>query len=172
MSFISFLKQFGLDVLKGVQIFEGIEPIASAAVSAISPTVGAKLDSIDSMAGAALTVESSFAAAFGPNNQTGPAKFAALVPQIQQIVTASQFMIGKQVADPALFTKAMQEYAQATADCLNSLKPSVKTGNNVGTPPVPVAALPMPPVVPVTPAAPATPVAPATIPSTPVNPVP
>lgn len=146
MSFVSFLKQFGLDVLKGVQIFEGIAPIASAAVAAVNPTVAGKIDSITQMAAAGLQVEAGFAAAFGPNNPTGPAKLAALVPQVQQIVLSSEAAIGKQVGNNDLFIKAMQEYAQATVDLTNSWKPNVPTSGSGQAPPVPVANLPVPPV--------------------------
>lgn len=155
MSFVSFLKQFGLDVLKGIQIFEGIEPVASAALSATSPKAASELDSISQMAGAAMNIESGFAAAFGPTNQTGPAKLAALVPQVQQIVLNSELLVGKKIGNEALFTKAMQEYAQATADMLNSLQPNVATKNPANAPPVPTGTTPVPPVAPATP--PATP---------------
>ena len=148
MSFVSFLKQFGLDVMKGVQIFMGIEPIAAQTLQAVNPTVAGKLDSFEQFAAQAMTIESGFAAAFGPSNKTGAAKLAALVPQIQQIVLSSQFLTGKKIGDTALFTKAMQEYAQATADLLNSLQANVDVSASHNAPPVPVTPQPVPPVVP------------------------
>jgi hypothetical protein len=148
MSFVSFLKQFGLDVLKGVQIFEGIAPVATTVIGALNPKLGTELDTITQMASEALSIEGDFASAFGPTNPTGAAKLAALIPNIQQIVLASQAMTGKQVAQPALFSKSMQEYAQATVDLLNSLKPSVSSGNPAQAPSVPSANLPLPPLVP------------------------
>lgn len=148
MSFVSFLKQFGLDVLRGVQIFEGITPVAVTAVKALNPTIGGKLDSISQMAAAGLDIESNFAAAFGSDNKTGPAKFAALVPRVQQIVLDSEALVGKQVGDPVLFAKAMQEYSQATADMLNALKPSIKIDGNASAPAIPPANLPVPSAAP------------------------
>jgi len=148
LSFVSFLKQFGLDVLKGIQIFEGIEPAASAALSASGSTaVATKLDSLDAMVGAGLNTEAIFAAAFGPDNNGGVAKLQALIPQIQQVVANSEFMVGKKVADTALFSKAMTEYAQATVDLANSLHANVNTGN-AALPTPATTPQPMPTVVP------------------------
>lgn len=142
MSFVSFLKQAGLDILKGVQIFEGIVPLAAPVIAAAGGTaVVAKLDSVDAMVQEAASIEQSFAAAFGPNNPTGVAKLAALIPQIQQIVAQSQTLVGKEVADPALFTKAMQEYAQATVDFANSLKGNAATANPAKLPALPASTL-------------------------------
>lgn len=148
MSFVSFLKQFGLDVLKGIQIFEGIEPVATQALQAagVPVTTVEKIDSLDQMVGSALSIEGSFAAAFGPQNKTGVAKLQALIPQIQQIVANAQAASGKKIGDPALFTKSMQEYAQATVDLVNSWQPSIKTGNS-SLPSPSVSPQPMPPVV-------------------------
>lgn len=161
MSFVSFLKQFGLDVLKGVQILEGIAPVAvtaAQAAGAISTTTAGKVDTMTQMLAAALDVEQSFASAFGPTNPTGAAKFAALVPKVQQIVLDGETIAGKQVGDPALFTKAMQEYTQASVDLANSLKGNVQTNGSVGAPSVPPANLPVPPIA----ASPAVPTASAT----------
>lgn len=146
MSFVSFLKQFGLDVLKGVQIFEGIEPTAASVIAPTSSKAASELDSLSSFAQEAMGIESAFAAAFGTSNKTGAAKLAALIPQIQQIVLASQLLSGKKIADPVLFTKSMQEFAQATADLLNSLQNKVSTANPANAPAAPQASLPVPPI--------------------------
>lgn len=159
MSFVSFLKQAGLDILKGAQIFMGIEPIASSILKPSNPTLSGKIDSLDQMVGQAVNIEQSFAAAFG-SATTGPAKLQALIPQIQQIVLGSEALTGKKVADDALFTKAMQEYAQATVDLANSLHSQTTTQNPQGAPPVSTTPQPLP-----TPVAPA-PVAPPTPPAT------
>lgn len=148
--FVSFLKQFGLDILKGIQIFEGIAPVAvtaAQAVGAISATQAGKIDTVVQMASAGLDIESNFTAAFGSANPTGAAKFAALVPRVQQIVLDSQLLTGKQVGNSALFTTAMQEYSQATVDLLNSLKPSISTSNSQNAPAIAPANLAVPPVV-------------------------
>jgi len=147
MSFISLLKQFGLDVLRGIQIVEGIAPMAVTAaqtMGTINPTQAGKIDSIVQMGAAGLDIEANFAAAFGPDNKGGAAKFAALVPRVQQIILDSQLLDGKQIGDPVLFTKSMQGYSQATADLLNSLKPKIASVDNAGAPSVPSANLPLP----------------------------
>ena len=148
MSFVSFLKTFGLDVLRGVQIFEGIAPLATSALQAVAPKAASEIDKLTQMAATGLSIEANFAAAFGSKQKTGAAKLAALAAAMPQIVASSEVMVGKKVGDPALFTKAMQGYAQATADFLNSLQPNVATTNNQNLPPVAAGTTPVPPAAP------------------------
>lgn len=131
MSFVSFLKTFGLDALKGAQVLAGIAPIAGAVVGATNAYAGTLIDKFDAMLTSGLSIEASFAAAFGPNAKTGPAKLAALIPQIQNIVTQSTVLTGKSVKDPALFTKALQGGAQFVIDLMNSVEGSAQVPDNV-----------------------------------------
>lgn len=143
MSFISFLKQAGLDILKGAQIFMGIAPIASSLLQPSNPTVSGKIDSLDQMVGQAINIEQSFAAAFG-SAKTGTAKLQALIPQVQQIVLSSEALAGKKVGDDTLFAKAMQEYAQATVDLSNSLHANTNASTSASAPPPAVSPQPVP----------------------------
>src|SRR5215467_1132746 len=143
MGFVSFLKEAGLVILRGVQIFEGIKPAVEAYLPAGAT---AKVDSIDLMIQKAVDVEQTFVSAFGPENKGGLAKLQALVPKVQQVVLDIESISGKQIGDPALFQKAVAGFAQASVDLANSIKNQVKTSDQANAPAPPSTPQPMPPV--------------------------
>lgn len=121
---MSFLKKFGaiaLNVLQYVILGGG----ASQAVIPSGNKVTQFVDKLTQMASQALIIEQAFANAFA-GQQTGPQKLKALIPAVGQIVASSEVVVGHKVSDPVLFRKALEEYAQATVDLLNSL-----SGDNV-----------------------------------------
>jgi hypothetical protein len=54
---------------------------------------------------------------------SGAQKLAAAIPLVTTFIKNSEVMIGKKVANEALFAQACQEFAQATVDLLNSIDP-------------------------------------------------
>jgi hypothetical protein len=54
----------------------------------------------------------------------GTEKLKAATPLITQVVLQSDLLLKHKIHDQALFSKAMEGYAQATADLLNSLDES------------------------------------------------
>lgn len=60
--------------------------------------------------------------------KTGADKFAAAVALVGPIITTSQLVSGKKIADAAMFQKGVNEVTQGLVDCLNALHAdSVKT---------------------------------------------
>jgi hypothetical protein len=116
MSFLSKFGKVALNVLRYTLI--GGEVIRANAPS--GSKAGVVVDKILEMGNATLVIEAAFAAAFA-GQKTGPQKLEALIPQISVIVLNSQLVVGKKIAIPELFAKGLREYAQGTADILNSL---------------------------------------------------
>lgn len=56
--------------------------------------------------------------------KSGIDKLTAAIALVRPIILTSQMVIGKKIANEALFTQAIQEYTQATVDLLNSIDQS------------------------------------------------
>lgn len=120
--FISFLKKAGMVVVDAATTAEFGFPIFGKLIpKAAQPVVQSVVSDLEQFAGAVTTVEAVAQAL--PTGLTGEQKFAAVLPAIGKALGESSIMLGKKVADSALYNKAMSGYAQATVDLLNSLSP-------------------------------------------------
>lgn len=120
---MTFLKKLGQVLLKIVAIGAGIGPIltpflGSGKVAADEATAVNDLTAIGSTV---VQIETAFAAVPG---STGAQKLQAATPLVGNIIKTSELVVGKKIANEALFTKACTEYTQATVDLLNSLDAS------------------------------------------------
>lgn len=121
---MNFLKKFGSAILKVTQIVTGLGPVFSATIPQSS---GAVITSeLQQLAGVIATVET-VGQALGT---AGADKAKAAGPLVAQVILQSSFMVGKKIADEALFTKACTALGGDVADLLNSLHDSaVQTEN-------------------------------------------
>src|SRR5882724_1372611 len=116
---MTFLKKLGTILANVAGIAIGVGPIigpflGSGKASQVTGTVVNDLTSI----GALIVQIETMGAAVG---LTGPQKLQAAIPLIGNIIKTSEMVAGKKIANEALFTQAVQEYAQATVDLLNSI---------------------------------------------------
>ena len=115
----SFLKKLGLALFNFAKaespIGEFLSPFFKGSSNKVVQTAGVVLGDITQMGQQAVAIETAL------QGQPGPAKLAALIPLVGNIVKASEAVTGKKIAHEDLFTKAVEEYAQATVDLLNSL---------------------------------------------------
>jgi hypothetical protein len=119
---MTFLKKAGTLLVNGVSVLELGYPILGALVpKSAQPVVGTVVNDLEQFAGTVTTVETMAQAI--PSGLTGEQKFAAAIPGIAKAINQSSVMAGKKIADNALFQKAVNGYAQASVDLLNSLSP-------------------------------------------------
>lgn len=124
---MTFLKKLGQVLLKIVGIAAGVGPViqpflGSGAAATTTATVTNDLTAIGSVI---VQIETAFAAIPG---STGAQKLQAAIPLVGNIIKTSELVTGKKIANEAMFTQAITEYAQATVDLLNSLdEGAVKT---------------------------------------------
>lgn len=124
---VTFLEKAGSEILKVGSVVTGIQPYLTEAgqiVSAIAPNAAGTVTKVESeiaaMLGVVTTVEAVGQAVTSP--LTGPQKLQAAIPLVGQVISGSAAMVGKKIANPALYAQAMQEFAQASADLANSLE--------------------------------------------------
>jgi lysozyme family protein len=132
---MTWLKTFGLEVLKIVNVVVGI--LSTGQIQQAAPGAAGVINTIESdlteFASIITDIETGFAGAQASGAvalppQTGPLKLAAAVPLVSQQVLKSAVMKGQEVKNEALYKTAVTGYAQATVDLLNSLDPkTVKT---------------------------------------------
>lgn len=117
---ISFLKKLGQMIVSTAGIAAGVGPIILPFLgsSESAKVAGVAVNDLTAVASTIVQVEAVFATIPG---STGAQKLAAAIPLVGNIIRTSELVAGKKVADEALFTKAIEEYAQATVDLLNSL---------------------------------------------------
>ncbi len=119
---MTFLKKLGQVLLSIAGIAVGVGPIilpflGSGKAGQITTVVTNDFTAIGQVI---VQIETAFAAVPG---STGAQKLQAAIPLVGNIVKTSQLVIGKKIANQALFTTAIQEYTQATVDLLNSIHP-------------------------------------------------
>lgn len=114
---MTFLKKLGVFLAKFVAIAAGVGPIITPFLGSgkAGQDVTTAVNDLTAMESAVVMIETALQGA------TGPAKLAALIPLIGNIIKTSEMVVGKKIANEALFTTAIQEYAQATVDLLNSI---------------------------------------------------
>lgn len=123
---MTFLKKLGQILLSVAGVAAGVGPIVLPFLGSGKATTvaGTVVNDLTAIGSTIATIETAFAAVPG---STGAQKLQAAIPLIANIVKTSQLVTGKKIANPALFTQACTEYAQATVDLLNSLDQAAAT---------------------------------------------
>ena len=111
---MSLLKKIGIVSVNLAGIIAGVGPLISPGRGA---AIAGALDVFQEVLGAIATVEQVGAAV----NMDGAAKFKAALPLVGQVVGRSILVRTHGIKDQALYAKAMEGYAQAGVDLLNSL---------------------------------------------------
>lgn len=115
---MSFLKKFGVAVLRIIGIVAGVAPVIQQSLPQTTPI----LDKLTQVGNVILMVEGMFTAAFGPDNKTGADKLKAATPYVAQIIQSSEIMVGKKIKNEALFQQACTQITSSMADILNSIE--------------------------------------------------
>lgn len=114
---MNLLTKIGQVAMKGLAILSGYGGLASALVPQASGAIQKVTSELSLFAGVVGDVQ-----AFGEVAQIhGPDKLKMAAVKIEQVILDSAFMAGHKIADPALFKKAVEGYAQATVDFMQSL---------------------------------------------------
>jgi hypothetical protein len=117
---MTFLKQLGIDIVTAIGKIAPFLPI----LKMVTPSAAPVIDKIDSeltqFAGIVANVEAISTALSTPN--PGAVKLQQAIPAVGQVVAQSALLVGKTIANQALYNQALQEYAQATVDLMNSLQ--------------------------------------------------
>jgi|SRR6185369_10029992 len=124
---MTFLKKLGTVLANLAGIAAGIGPIIVPFLGSgkAAQIAGTAVNDLTAIGSTVVQIETAFTAIPGA---TGAQKLAAAIPLVGNIIKTSELVAGKKVANEELFTKAIQEYAQATVDLLNSLdQDAVKT---------------------------------------------
>lgn len=120
---MTFLKKLGqiLGAISGISSVVGpiVQPFLGSGKAAT--VAGTVTNDLTAMGSAIAQIETAFGAVAG---STGAQKLQASIPLIGNIIKTSELVVGKKIANESLFTQAIQEYAQATADLLNSIDQS------------------------------------------------
>jgi hypothetical protein len=111
---LSLLKRIGVVSLNIAGIIAGVGPLITPGRGS---AIAGALDVFQEVLGAIATVEQIGAAI----NLDGPAKFKAAIPLMGQIFGRSVLVRTHGIKDQALYSKAMEGYAQASVDLLNAL---------------------------------------------------
>lgn len=120
----SFLKKLGAALANfaktDVPILSSIGAIIQPFLGSgkVAQVVSTGVNDLTALAQAGLQIETAM------QGKPGAEKLAALVPLAGTIVKTSEVVAGKKIANEALFTQAVQEFAQATVDLLNSIDES------------------------------------------------
>jgi len=113
---MSWLQSVGQALVKGGAVVQNFVPLGVQVASVVNP--GAAV-TVEGLAAIIASVE-----AIGQQlNASGPDKLKAAVPLVTQAVLQSGFMRDHRIARPEVFARAMEEFAQATVDMLQSLDP-------------------------------------------------
>lgn len=124
---MTFLKKLGTILANIAGVAVGIGPIIMPFLGSgkSAQVTGTAVNDLTSIGSTIVQIETAFAAVPG---STGAQKLAASIPLIGNIIKTSEMVVGKKIANEAMFTQAVKEYAQATVDLLNSLdQESAKT---------------------------------------------
>lgn len=119
---MTFLKKLGQILVNLAGIAAGVGPIILPFLGSgkAGQVAGTAVNDLTAIASTVVQIETVFAAI---PNATGAQKLAAAIPLVGNIIKTSELVAGKKIANEALFTQAVQEYAQATVDLLNSIHP-------------------------------------------------
>ena len=135
MSFVSFLKSFGMILAKIALAEAGIVQGVKAADPAVAPTV----DKLDAIFQNILATEGMFAAAY-PGQQTGAQKLAAAGTLVTPILNSVQLISGKKIANAAQYAQGANAVINGIVAMLNSVEGSAPVTTTTVTAPGAVAA--------------------------------
>lgn len=124
---MTFLKKLGSVLMRVLAVSGLVGPIVTPLFGSgkAAQTASTVTNDLTAIGTTIVQIETAFAAIPG---STGAQKLQAAIPLVANIVRTSEMVVGKKIANEALFTQAVQEYAQATVDLLNSIHPDeVKT---------------------------------------------
>jgi hypothetical protein len=114
---MTFLKKLGSIILQVGKIAVGYGPVISSLLPKYAGEVQVAEDKLSELGAAVVTVEA-VGQALG---LSGPDKLKAAIPLVGQAISQSALVAGKKIANQTLYDQAMQGFAQATVDLLNSL---------------------------------------------------
>lgn len=117
---MTFLKKLGQILVNIAGIAAGVGPIIVPFLGSgkAAQVAGTAVNDLTAIGSTVVQIETAFAAI---PNATGAQKLAAAIPLVGNIIKTSELVVGKKIANEALFTQAIQEYTQATVDLLNSI---------------------------------------------------
>jgi hypothetical protein len=114
---MNFLKKMGRVVLQVVGIAIGAVPVVSRMV----PGAGAAMGEIAAIGNVIVTVEQTFAAAYGPDAKKGSDKLRAAVPFVAALIQQSELVAGKKISNEPNFIAATTDITNGFVKLLNSL---------------------------------------------------
>lgn len=118
---LTFLKQLGIDIAKGVAFVTGIAPFLTSLQPKAGPVIATATSDINQLLAIITQVEAVGATVTsGGGTMTGLQKMNAAAAQIAQIFLQVEGLAGKPQADPTLFANGTQQVASGLANILNS----------------------------------------------------
>jgi len=117
---VTFLKKFGLNVLKIVGIVAGVFPVVQGVAAAVSAGNQTVQDTFTKIGAVVMTAEAMGQAVTTP--LSGADKLKAAAPLVAQVVQTSELLVGKKVKNEAAFAQAIETITGGVADLLNSLE--------------------------------------------------
>lgn len=120
---MTFLKKVGMFLAAGLQVVTGINPLLKLTMPNAAGTIDTVTNDLQAFSNIIQMVEGIGVTA----GLDGPAKLKASLPMIEQAILSSAALVGHKINNEPLFKQAVAEYAQATADLLNSLHDNVDT---------------------------------------------
>ncbi|MBZ5522258.1 MAG: hypothetical protein LAP21_08450 [Acidobacteriia bacterium] len=117
---MTFLKKLGVILVNLTGVAAGVGPLLKPFLGsgAAADYVSKGVNDLTAIGGTIVQIETAFAAVPGSN---GAIKMQACIPLVGNIIKTSELVAGKKIANEALFQKAVEGYAQATTDLLNSI---------------------------------------------------
>jgi hypothetical protein len=114
---MTFLKKLGSVLANIGSIALGIGPIVLPFLgSGKAPQVVASaVNDLTAIGSVVVQIETAL------QGKPGIEKLSAAIPLVGNIIKTSELVVGKKIQNEALFTQAVQEFAQATVDLLNSI---------------------------------------------------
>lgn len=114
---MTLLKKIGQLILEGAKIVGGFAPM----IEAVLPGQAATVQVVSADLAQLATIVTQVEAVGQAINQPGTLKLTAAAPLVAQVILSSSVLVGKQIANQALFNQACTEFGGAMADLLNSL---------------------------------------------------
>lgn len=114
---MTFLKKLGQILANIAGIAVGIGPLIKPFLGSgeAAEYVGKGINDLTAIGSVVVQIETAL------QGKPGTEKLAASIPLVGNIIKTSEMVVGKKIENEALFTQAVQEFAQATVDLLNSI---------------------------------------------------